>query len=420
MPKKRLTEEGVSKLKLPAPGQQADYFDAGMPGLVLRVNYGGRKTWRALYYVKRVGKDGKRTTMPTTHKLGLYPYLKLKEAREKARQFLADPQKALAQGDAGSFQEVAENFLKRHVQANQLRSQPEIERCLNKYILPAPTAIPGQSWKDRPFRELKRADVAALLDQIQDRHGSRQADMCLAIIRKMTHWYQARNDDYVSPVVRGMNRTKVADRKGKRILDDDEIRTLFKAADQAGTFGAIIKVLLLTAQRREKVATMKWDDLVDGEWRIASEAREKSHAGSLRLPPMVLAIINAQPRIARNPYVFAAGHGNGPFNSFSQRKQELDKELSGMPPWVLHDLRRTARSLMSRAGVRPDISERVLGHAIPGVEGVYDRHHYNEEKAEALKQLAHLVETIFNAPQDNVVAIRSPARRGRRTSNRQE
>jgi integrase len=78
-----------------------------------------------------------------------------------------------------------------------------------------------------------------------------------------------------------------------------------------------------------------------------------------------------------------------------------------MPPWVLHDLRRTARSLLSRAGVRPDISERVLGHAIPGVEGVYDRHSYSDEKADALNRLAALVESIIDPPVGNVVAMRS-------------
>jgi integrase len=76
-----------------------------------------------------------------------------------------------------------------------------------------------------------------------------------------------------------------------------------------------------------------------------------------------------------------------------------------MPQWQLHDLRRTARSLMSRAGVRPDIAERVLGHAIKGVERVYDRHSYRDEKAHALRALASLIETIVN-PVDNVVALR--------------
>jgi integrase len=397
MPTKRLTEEGVRKLKPPTSQQVHDYFDAIVPGLLLRVNYGGRKTWRALHYLKRMSKDGKRTTIPTSITLGHYPQLTLKEARDKARQFLADPHKARSHAETGSFRSVAENFLKRHVEANKLRSQDEIERCLHKYIYPAPTTAPGQRWQDRPFRELKRGAVAALLDRIEDRHGPRQADMCLAIISKLTRWFQARDNDYISPVVPGMRRSQASDRKRKRILADEEIRALFKIAkDTPGSFGPILQLLLLTGQRREKVATMKWEDVVDGDWHIASEAREKSHAGTLPLPSPALALIEAQPRLAGNPYVFASGAGKH-FNSWSQRKQELDEKLK-LAPWVLHDLRRSARSLMSRAGVRPDIAERVLGHAKPGVEGVYDRHSYRDEKGAALRQLAELIEAICPPP----------------------
>ena len=140
----------MAKLNPPASGQ-VDYYDAGMPGLVLRVNYGGAKVWRALYYLKKFDKDGKIITVPTTHKLGRYPHLKLKQAREQARQFLEDPQQALAQADEGSFREVAENFIKRHVEHEKLRSQPEIERVLRKYIYP--------KWEARPFREIRRSDV---------------------------------------------------------------------------------------------------------------------------------------------------------------------------------------------------------------------------------------------------------------------
>ena len=111
-----------------------------------------------------------------------------------------------------------------------------------------------------------------------------------------------------------------------------------------------------------------------------------------------------QPRIAGNPFVFA-GRGKGPFNSFSQRKEELEAKLPDLPPWTLHDLRRTARSLMSRAGVRPDIAERTLGHVVKGVEGVYDRHDYTPERADTLERLAHLIETIINPPDGNVVSI---------------
>jgi integrase len=86
----------------------------------------------------------------------------------------------------------------------------------------------------------------------------------------------------------------------------------------------------------------------------------------------------------------------------SKRKAAFDKQAGISKNWTIHDLRRTARSLMSRAGVRPDIAERVLGHSIKGVEGTYDRHSYREEKAHALRVLASLIENIVNPPADNV------------------
>ena len=88
----------------------------------------------------------------------------------------------------------------------------------------------------------------------------------------------------------------------------------------------------------------------------------------------------------------------------SKRKAQFDAKLKGVAPYTVHDLRRTARSLMSRAGVRPDIAERVLGHAINGVEGIYDRHSYRDEKAHALRALASLIDSIVN-PTDRVVRL---------------
>jgi hypothetical protein len=247
MPKRNLTEEGVKRLQPPPQGKQIDYFDGVQPGLVLRVNYGGAKIWRALHYVKRLDKDGKKVSTPTTFKLGRYPTLSVKQAREKARQFLADPQKALTQADTGSFKDIAENFLKRHVEANKLRTQGEIARCLAKYVYP--------HWEHRAFREIRRGDVANLMDLIEDKHGRRQADIVLSIIRGIGYWYQARNDDYVSPVVRGMKRAN-GNGGRKRILADEEIRSLWTACEGMGQFGVLVRTLLLTGQRRRKVATM--------------------------------------------------------------------------------------------------------------------------------------------------------------------
>jgi integrase len=135
------------------------------------------------------------------------------------------------------------------------------------------------------------------------------------------------------------------------------------------------------------------------------EAREKGNAGSLALPPVAGSIIERQPRFADNDFVFA-GRSKGPINGISKFKARLDR-ASGVSGWRLHDLRRTARSLMSRAGVPSEHAERVMGHAITGVEGVYDRHLYADEKAAALARLATLIDSIVHPRPDVVVPIRA-------------
>src|SRR5262249_25382175 len=149
-------------------------------------------------------------------------------------------------------------------------------------------------------------------------------------------------------------------------------------------FGALVRLLLLTAQRHDKVLTMKWIDIADGVWTIRTEPREKGNAGVLELPPLALSVIDELPRFANNNFVLA-GRGATHIAKSGKSKAAFDAKLpADMPAWTLHDLRRTARSLMSRAGVRPDIAERVLGHAIGGVQEIYDRHKYRAEKAAAL------------------------------------
>ena len=230
--------------------------------------------------------------------------------------------------------------------------------------------------------------MTALLDQVEDDHGARQADMVLAVVRKMMNWHASRQDDYVSPIARNMNRVKAADRARKRV---PRMTSCAPCGTPAMSFQrlALCEILaLLTAQRKEKIMTLRWDDMADGVWAIRTEPREKGNAGRLRLPEAALDIIATQPRIEGNPYV-SPGRPWGRtvqllFRVEGPTRRQAARSLAHR---TIHDLRRTARSLLSRAGVRPDISERVIGHAIPGVEGVYDRHRYDDEKAHALQAL---------------------------------
>ena len=313
----------------------------------------------------------------------------------KAGERAARPKKPTV-ARAGTFREIAADWLELHVLPRGLRTEPEIRRCLAKYI--------PSDWQDRKFASIKRSDLSFLLDHIQKNSGPRQADLVLGIISSVARWYTTRSDTFVSPVVPGMKRSVAPPRD--RILNDDEIRAVWQHAP--GTFGGICRLALLTAQRRAKLVGLRWSDIVESptgrEWRIRSERREKGTGETLVLPRLALDVIEAQPRLVSNEHVFA-GRGDGPFNSFSQAVREFEAKV-GPVTWTLHDLRRTSRSLMSRAGVSGDVAERVLGHTQGGVEATYNRHRYVEEKAAALRKLAGLIATIINPPAANVVPLR--------------
>jgi integrase len=337
-------------------------------------------------------------------RIGSTAEMAIAEARELARTVIKRVEAGLDPFEPppvkpDTVADVVETYLKRHVEARRLRTGDEIRRVLDVYVLP--------HWRDRPFADIRRSDVARLLDAVEDKHGPWVADGALAILRGVASWYAARNDDYTPPFTRNMRRVPTEARKRSRVLADDELRAVWRAAEAAGAYGAMVRLALLTGQRRDKVVGMRWTDISpDGVWTIRTAPREKGNPGALELPERALAIIRTQPRFVSNAHVLA-GQG-GAINNFSRSKEALDAAC-GVENWTVHDLRRTARSLLSRAGVRPDIAERVLGHAVGGVEGTYDRHTYDDEKADALRRLAALIERIVNPPADNVVALHEAA-----------
>jgi integrase len=386
--RKSLSDAAIAALKPRPKGYTVP--DPELPGHYLRVRPTGAKSFVAVARAPH-GKQ-------LWHTIGSASLYTIGEARGMARDAIKAIRAGADRSPSEAFEAVAAQWLKRHVDAKGLRTRDAITRCLDNHLLPA--------WSGREFIGLRRADVAKLLDHVQDSAGPQAADFALAVMRNIANWYATRHDDYASPVVRGMRRTDAKKRARARILDDDELRAVWKQAEANGTFGNIIKLALLTAQRREKIASMKWPDVtVDGVWTITAEAREKGNAGELALPEAAIEIIKAQPRFGSNVFVFA-GRGDGHFNGFSKAKRALDAKVK-IAPWVVHDLRRTARSLMARAGVRPDVAERVMGHAIRGVEGIYDRHQYRDAKADAVRRLSGLIETIINPPVGNVVPLKA-------------
>ena len=364
------------------------------PGLYLRVSPTGVKSFTA------VARDPYRKQIWTT--IG-GTELTVDVAREKARETIRRvkaglPAVAPPPLKPDSFEAIAGNWYTRHVETKGLRSAGDLRRQLDSYILPA--------WKGRDFVSIKKSDVARLLDEIEDGHGATQADRVLATVRAIMRWQAARDDFYVCVVTGKLRRAEPKEQRRDRTLDDDEIRLVWDAA--TGTFGGMVKLGLLTGQRRTKVATMIWDDVaVDGRWRITTERREKGNGEILPLPEMALMVIRAQPRVDGNPFVFS-GRGDGHFKGHGRAKANLDaavgkaNEGTTLPGWEFHDTRRTARSLLARAGVSTEIAKKVLGHADDAIQATYNRHKYTKERGEALNALAGVMALILNPPAENV------------------
>jgi integrase len=180
----------------------------------------------------------------------------------------------------------------------------------------------------------------------------------------------------------------------------------------------MLQFILLTATRLREASNMERTEIAAGgtEWTIPA-ARHKSKRDFLcPLSQAAQDLLAELPVNGLKRWVFTTD-GNTPISGFSKWKANFDElvlaDLREADPkaklerWTTHDLRRTARSLMSRAGCLPDHAERALGHVVGGVRGVYDRHEFKVEKTSVFEALAHEIESIVN-PQTNVVSLRKP------------
>lgn len=189
-------------------------------------------------------------------------------------------------------------------------------------------------------------------------------------------------------------------------MSDDELRSVWRAADQS-LFGSYVRFLLLTAARRSEAGEMEWAELSGTDWTLPA-ARNKTKVDLIRpLSSAAQDVLTGLPD-QHGKFVFTR-RGRAALGSFTKLKEEMDR-ASGVTGWTLHDLRRTARSLMSRAGVPSDHAERCLGHVIGGVRGTYDRHAYAEEKRLAFEALAALIARIVSGTAADVVQLRGAGR----------
>jgi integrase len=194
-----------------------------------------------------------------------------------------------------------------------------------------------------------------------------------------------------------------------RVLTDAEI-VKFWSASGAEQFGALLKLLLLTGCRLNEVAGMRRSELSEdlSTWTLPGERTKNHRPHVVPLPPMARQLIETMAEEGR--FVFTTT-GDSPVSVGSKIKKRLDKAMK-IPPWRLHDLRRTAATGMAELGIPPHIVEAALNHisgAKAGVAGTYNRAAYAAEKKAALERWASHIMGLVAGRKAKVVPIRGSA-----------
>jgi integrase len=395
----KLTRQSIAKLSLPAGKSEAIKFDDEVAGFGLRVRAGGSRTWIVQY---KVGEKHRRLTLGSTALLDPV------SAREKAKDILAavrvgrDPagEKAEARAEAAeTILALISRFLGRQRARLRPRSYEETERYLLKH------------WKNLHGLSLGRIDrrtVSARLAAIADEKGPVAADRAKAALSAFFSWAMREGLSESNPTI-GTNRYHEAEPRD-RVLTADELRAIWKALPD-GDFGRIIKLLILTGQRRDEIANLRWSevDLDRGLLSLPAERTKNGVPHDVPLSRAARAVVESIPRRYGRELVF--GEGQRGFQGWSNCKERLDK-AAPIAPWRLHDLRRTAATGMGELGVLPHVVEATLNHISGhrrGVAGTYNRAVYAAEKARALDLWADQVLAVVGGRESNVIAVPASA-----------
>ncbi|MGH6924639.1 MAG: tyrosine-type recombinase/integrase [Propylenella sp.] len=284
------------------------------------------------------------------------------------------------------------DFLEKHAQRRlRLSTQREYRRIL--------TGADTCHWRDKPIVQLTKRDVLDVLEAIDRRGSPGAAKRTLVYLRKFFNWCAER--DILTVVPTDRIPAPHPEVKRDRVLSEEELRYILSAIDaEKSIFGPLIRILLLTGQRRAEVAGMRWSELrnldgTDALWEIPSERTKNKQRHLVPLSPAVRKIIRSMPRVC--DLVFTTT-GETPVSGFGRAKERLDAHINAerladgmtpVPQWTLHDLRRTMVTVMNeRLGVAPHIVEAVVNHmsglAKAGVAGVYNRALYLQDRRLAL------------------------------------
>jgi integrase len=420
---------GLTALKVanakPA-AKRVEIADRGKPGLYLVIQPSGAKSW-AVRYRRHSDRKPRKYTLPgfpslaAAHKLAQAALDEVAAGGDPAAN--KQSSRAAAPSDADDIGEAFHEFLVKHVRRSDGRPIRESSKRQTAFLLgfrrsgegwvASGNGVLGR-WRGRSVRSIRRADVIDLVDAIASRTPI-AANRTLAALRTFFNWRAARDESFRSPC--GGIHDPAAEKSRDRVLSDDELAALWRAAETVGyPFGAMVQVLVLGGLRRDEARASQWPeiDLEGRRWLIPGSRTKNGSDHLVPLSEPLMAVLGALP--ATSPLLFSL-NGETPIGGLTRMKRALDREmareLGAEPPrWTLHDIRRTVATGLQRLGFAQEITESVLNHRrgkVSGVAAIYGRHDFATEKRAALEAWARHVESIVDGGTGKVVSFARPA-----------
>ena len=422
--KKKLTDRFIASLKAPEVGR-LDITDEGAAGLVLRVTSNGVFSWVVRYTPS--GNKQKRATIGTYTKSDAKLGMTLSDARHRAAEIVAAARRGvdlplqeaearnaeiLRQGQPKTVGELLDKYVEEYCKNNQ-RKWLETQRMFENHVIPEIGAL--------PLSDLRRADVVGVLDLMQNEKNlkaqvNRVRTACIAAL----NWAVEREFIELNPA--SPIKARKVEEPRQRTLTDTELSKIWQVADRLSyPSGPLIKLLILTGQRRDEVRGMRWSEIVpenqfdfatktgrdDGyAWVLSKDRNKSKREHILPVTGAMKEILDSLPRVndAPDAPVFSVT-GKAPYNGMRRLKEIIDRE-SGVTSWTFHDLRRTMRSNLAYRNVSNDVSERILNHSIERLQATYNTYSYWSEMRSALEVWAGWVTSKICNMTENVVVLR--------------
>lgn len=381
MPKITLSDVGLRSLQLPIAGQ-LDYWDDKFPAFGVRVSQGGAKTFVLNIHNAR-------------RSIGRYPIISLAEARQEAKRLLAEKTLGKSRPQSVPYAKALDEFLEEKQKTRRPATYQNLRLRLKQHF----------TFKG-PIAGVTHQDVSRRLAKIP---SSSEHDHALSVAKTFFTWAMNRRYITDSPV-RGISPHGHTSRA--RVLSDAELQSIWQACEVGESpvqrqaeeprlpchFRTIVKLLMLTGQRRGEIAALQTTWINDHTITLPAEITKNGREHTFPLAALTASTIKAS-SAERTGYIFPArGSLHGPFNGWSKSKHALDK-LSGVYGWTLHDLRRTFATRLA-AFTAPHVIEKLLNHVsgtISGVAAIYNRHAYEDECRAAVTEWERRLLEIVNA-----------------------